>query len=153
MSHIDKQPGATAGMSASSGNRNVKNLPVEGNGREWSNGLFSCCDDSGTCMMACFCPCVVHSQVKHRYEHLESKGYPDPEHGGGFCGGDCMAHACLTYCGIGFFLQAFTRGNIRKRYNIKGGFLGDCCSSLWCTPCELTQAAQELELEEQSYGH
>lgn len=31
------------------GNRNAKNLPMGPEGREWSNGLCSCCDTPGTC--------------------------------------------------------------------------------------------------------
>ena len=44
------------------------------------------------------------------------------------------------------------RGAIRGRYNIKGGGCGDCCASFCCAPCELTQEARELQLEEETYG-
>ncbi|KDR66535.1 hypothetical protein GALMADRAFT_80634 [Galerina marginata CBS 339.88] len=134
------------------GNRNAKNLPVGADGREWSEGLFGCCSDAGTCIVACFCPCIVYSKVKHRYEHLNAKGYPDPEHGGGVCSSDCMIHGLVSYCGFGFLMQMMQRGSIRARYNIKGGGCGDCCTAFCCTPCELTQESRELEIEEQSYG-
>ena len=43
-----QQPGAQPAMVAA-GNRNVKNLPVGADGRNWSNGLCGCCGDAGTC--------------------------------------------------------------------------------------------------------
>ena len=119
----------------------------------------------------CF-PCITYANIKHRYEHLNTKGFPDPEHGGSFCNSDCIIHGAITgCCGMGWIFQVSSlsyysqalpvliifsqmgqRGSIRQRYNIKGGSCGDCCTALCCTPCELTQEARELELEEQSFG-
>ncbi|KAF8960423.1 PLAC8 family-domain-containing protein [Flammula alnicola] len=138
-------------MSVGGGNRNAKNLPINGDGREWSNGLFDCFGDFGTFIVSCCLPCVTYGQVKRRYEHLNQKGYPDPEHGG-FCTSDCMINGCLALCGCGFIMQMTTRGSLRSRYNIQGGGCGDCCTALCCTPCELTQESRELELEESSFG-
>ncbi|KAJ3565399.1 hypothetical protein NP233_g7661 [Leucocoprinus birnbaumii] len=139
MAYQDKpyaqQPQATPGMMiGGGGNRNAKNLPMDADGRDWSNGLCDCCDAPGTCLLAWCCPCIVYSKNKHRYEHLNSKGSPDPDHGGGW------------------ILQFMQRGNVRSRYNIKGGGCGDCCTAFWCSPCELTQESAELELEEKSFG-
>ena len=50
MAYNQQQPGATPGMTVGGGNRNAKNLPVEADGREWSNGLFDCGGDCATCM-------------------------------------------------------------------------------------------------------
>lgn len=44
------------------------------------------------------------------------------------------------------------RGDIRGRYNIKGGSVGDCCAAFWCQCCQLTQEAREIELEEGTFG-
>lgn len=45
---------------------------------------------------------VVYAQNKQRYEHLTSRGTPDPEAGGGCCSGDCWIHGMLTaFCGLG----------------------------------------------------
>ncbi|KAF8891484.1 PLAC8 family-domain-containing protein [Gymnopilus junonius] len=139
-------------MNVGGGNRNAKNLPVSPDGREWSEGLCGCCGDAGTCIVATCCPCITYSHVKRRYEHLNDKGYPDPEHGGGICNSDCFVHGCLTYFGFGWVMQMSNRGNIRGRYNVKGGTCGDCCTALWCTPCELTQESRELDLEEASFS-
>ncbi|KAJ8508710.1 hypothetical protein ONZ45_g9035 [Pleurotus djamor] len=148
------QPQPTVGMSVQpggGGNRNAKNLPMDAEGREWSHGLCDCCSDAGTCILAWCCPCIVYAQNKQRYQHLSTKGYPDPEHGGSGCNGDCFVHGCITACfGAGWVLQIGTRGNIRDRYRIKGGGCGDCLTACFCTPCELTQESRELELEEKS---
>ncbi|PPR07497.1 hypothetical protein CVT26_013466 [Gymnopilus dilepis] len=143
-------PGMTVG--GGGGNRNVKNLPVGADGREWSEGLLDCFGDCGTFLLASFFPCITYSNVKRRYEHLNNRGYPDPEHGGSFCSSDCMVHGLLTFCGCGWVLQMGNRGSIRRRYNIEGGSCGDCCTAMCCTPCELTQESRELALEEESFG-
>ncbi|KAF8510657.1 PLAC8 family-domain-containing protein [Hysterangium stoloniferum] len=135
------------------GNRNTLNKPFNGSGeREWSHGFCDCFGDASTCLISWCFPCVIYSQNKSRYEHLEQKGYPHPS-GGDSIGGDCCLHACLTGClGVGCLLQMSNRGNIRRRYRIEGGGCGDCMASWCCTPCELTQESRELELEEQSMG-
>lgn len=122
MAYATQQPVATPGMVVSNGNRNVKNLPVEADGREWSNGLFDCFADAGTCehiflrlhiqfltstigLVAWCFPCVIYSKNLKRYEHLNTKGIPDPENGGGIFNGDCVTHGCLTLCGCGWVMQ------------------------------------------------
>ena len=49
--YVQQQPMAQPAMTikGSGGNRNLKNLPVGPNGREWSNGLCRCCDQPSTC--------------------------------------------------------------------------------------------------------
>ncbi|RDB27357.1 Protein PLANT CADMIUM RESISTANCE 1 [Hypsizygus marmoreus] len=151
---VYQQPMATQGMSVvQGGNRNAKNLPVDAEGRKWSNGLCDCCGDAGTCVLALCCPCVVYAQNKHRYEHLSQQGVPDPEAGGGFCTGDCWVHALLSgFTGLGWILQIGTRSNTRLRYTIKGGGCNDCLVNWCCSPCALTQESREIELEERSFG-
>ncbi|KAL0958499.1 hypothetical protein HGRIS_000642 [Hohenbuehelia grisea] len=150
-----QQPQPMQGMTVApgGGNRNVKNLPMDGDGREWSHGLCDCCSDAGTCILAWCCPCIVYAQNKQRYEYLTSRGIPDPERGGSGCTGDCWVHGLITGCfGLGWVMQIGTRGSIRSRYRIKGSGCGDCCAAWCCTPCELTQESRELELEEKSFG-
>nr|ATV82107.1 PLAC8 domain protein [Strobilurus tenacellus] len=152
--YYSQQPMGTPQMSVQQGNRNAKNLPLHNGEREWSEGLCGCTDDCGTFCVACWFPCISYGKNKRRVDHLNSKGYPDPEHGG-CCNSDCMVHGCLTGClGLGWILQIGVRSNIRTRYSIKGGGCGDCMSAWCCAPCELTQGSREIELEEQSFsGH
>ncbi|KAF8157214.1 PLAC8 family-domain-containing protein [Crassisporium funariophilum] len=134
------------------GNRNAKNMPVDADGRDWSHGLCGCCGAFGTCLVATCFPCVVYGKNKHRYEHLTTKGAPHPEHGGSCCSGSCMTHGVFAICGLGFLFQMSNRKHVRQRYNIKGGGCGDCLTSFFCAPCQLTQDSREIELEEQSFG-
>ncbi|KAF8960431.1 PLAC8 family-domain-containing protein [Flammula alnicola] len=134
------------------GNRNAMNMPVDHDGREWSHGICSCMSDCGICCKATFLPCIVYGKNKHRYEHLNSTGTPDPAHGGGCCSGSCLSYGIFSICGLGFLFQMTNRGHVRRRYNIKGGGCNDCCTSFWCAPCELVQESRELELEENSFS-
>lgn len=121
-------------------------------------------------VLAWCCPCVVYGQNKKRLEHLNNQGTPDPEHGGCFSG-DCCIFTALAYCSLNWIVQVCfvyltavqrsivpsyaqmsNRGSIRSRYNVKGSGLSDCCLSCVCIPCALTQEAQEIKLEEQSFG-
>ncbi|KAG8858124.1 hypothetical protein FRB91_010341 [Serendipita sp. 411] len=149
----NQQPTATPGMhmGAGGGNRNTKNKPYDSHGkREWTNGICDCFGDILTCCIASWCPCIVYSQNRSRYEHLEQRGYPHPS-GGDACSSDCFLHGLLTgCCGLGWVLQIGNRERIRNRYKIDGGCFGDCMASLCCNPCALTQEARELELEEHS---
>ncbi|KAH8828525.1 PLAC8 family-domain-containing protein [Flagelloscypha sp. PMI_526] len=117
-------------MSIQGGNRNAKNLPMDDGERGWSNGLCSCFDECGTCCLAMWCPCILYSKVKHRYDHLERKGFPDPEHGGGVCTGFCMLYAAMAWIASPCVLQCLNRGDVRRRYNIKGNGCTDLPDSL-----------------------
>ncbi|KAF8630816.1 hypothetical protein AX15_002715 [Amanita polypyramis BW_CC] len=151
---VMQQPLPVIGMTVASGggNRNVKNLALNAQGRrEWSFGLCDCFDDCGTCMLGCCCPCMLYAQVKQRLDYLNTYARPDPTHGGSGVDINCLAWG-LLHCttGCGFILQTINRGHMRNRYMIDGNGCSDFGSALCCTPCELTQEHRELELEEQS---
>ncbi|KAL5514398.1 hypothetical protein ACEPAG_2486 [Sanghuangporus baumii] len=142
------QPAPAPGMDI----RNVKGIPRDGNGeREWSYACSDCFGDCGTCLFGWCCPCMLYSQIQTRYNHLESRGTPHPD-GGDSCGGDCFLHCLLTSClSAGWILQIGQRHSVRQRYRIRGNGCGDCMLAWCCTPCELTQASRELDLEERSF--
>ena len=51
-------------------------------------------------------------------------------------------------------VQIGTRADIRARYGIRGGTVGDngdCLVSYFCHSCSLTQERREIELEENSF--
>ena len=122
-----EQPQATPAMTVSGGgSKNAKNVPVNSEGkREWSHGLFDCFADCSVCKFDCllqfvfilkspnkigcfasFLPSMMYSRVKHRIEHLNANGRPEPNGGGTGFDGDCLKHYCCThllYCG--FVLQ------------------------------------------------
>ncbi|KAJ8583475.1 PLAC8-domain-containing protein [Rhizopogon salebrosus TDB-379] len=116
---------------------------------DWRYDLFSCWDDTGTCCMSCWCPCLIYGQNRRRLDHLEENDMPHPEHGGSGMGPDCIMHVALnTCCALGWALQLGERGRLRLRYRIAGNSINDCLTAFFCTPCELTQESRELEAEE-----
>jgi len=44
------------------------------------------------------------------------------------------------------------RTDVRNRYDIRGGPVGDFFDSVCCLPCALTQESREIELEEKSFS-
>ncbi|KAI9450097.1 PLAC8 family-domain-containing protein [Lactarius psammicola] len=147
---ISSQPQATAPMGAG-GNRNALNREVGVDGqRDWSFDLFDCTSKCGLCCWAAWCPCVVYGKNKQRLQHLQSRGTPLP--GGGERYNDsCYIYGCLTIPRYAWILQIGTRADIRSRYGIRGGTVGDCLTSWCCHSCSLTQERREIELEENSF--
>lgn len=37
------------------------------------------------------------------------------------------------------------RAEIRKRHNIQGSFMHDCCTTYWCPVCSLIQQDKEVK--------
>ncbi|KAH8981350.1 PLAC8 family-domain-containing protein [Lactarius hatsudake] len=137
---------------AAGGNRNALNREVGADGlRDWSFGLFDCTSECGLCCWATWCPCVVYSKDKQRFQHLQIRGTPLP--GGGERFNDtCCIYGCLLPTGYAWVLNIDTRTNIRGRYSIRGGYTNDSFTTWCCHPCSLTQERREIELEENSFG-
>ncbi|CAK5272347.1 unnamed protein product [Mycena citricolor] len=149
---MSQQPQPTMAMQIGpGGNRNALNKPINSSGkREWSESLLGCSGDCGTFCSACFCPCIAYGKNAQRLAHLENEGTPHPD-GGSCCSSMCLTHMLLTsLLGLGAILQCKNRGATRERYGIEGGGCGDCCTSYWCAPCDITQVSREIELEEKS---
>ncbi|KAL2912329.1 hypothetical protein HK105_208176 [Polyrhizophydium stewartii] len=102
---------------------------------EFTHGLFDCFGDFGTCLMACFCPCVVYGQNQQRAENKD---------------GSCM-DCCIYYCAAEFGFHScigcYGRGKIKERTNVvNDSSMGDCFTHLCCAPCALTQEKRELDV-------
>jgi len=131
--------------------KNAKGMSSGPDGdREWSHKFCNCCEDSATCWMAYFLPCMVYASNKRRLEHLTKYDTPEPTRFGGACGSNCCIYAGLAVLGYGWTMQLGTRAILRSRYRIRGGGCSDCCAAAYCTSCQLTQDSRELELEERS---
>jgi hypothetical protein len=55
--------------------------------------------------LSCWCPCITYGRNKRRYDHLNTRGSPDPERGGGCCNADCVIHGIFTFVGYSFIMQ------------------------------------------------
>jgi len=97
----------------------------------WSNGLCDCCKDVGTCLMACCCPCIVHTQ------NQQARG-----EAGNFCM-NCLMCSCCAICYQCCILPS-DRAATRAKYNIQKGGCDDCPASCCCGPCALTQEHMEI---------
>ncbi|KIM42593.1 hypothetical protein M413DRAFT_444299 [Hebeloma cylindrosporum] len=151
---MNVQPQAVAPMAiAGGGNRNVKQLPYNNDGkRDWSFGLLDCLGDCNKCCLACCCPCLAHAQNRRRLDYLNTNGVPDPDRHR-VTGQDSLLYALVEVaCDMGWILQIGTRKNIRERYNIQGSSTSDCCAAFCCQSCDLVQGSRELQLEEDSFG-
>ncbi|KAF9037077.1 PLAC8 family-domain-containing protein [Panaeolus papilionaceus] len=149
---IQTQPQATPPMNIG-GYRNVKNLPVNANGkRDWSFGLFGCMSDINTCCLACWCPCLAHAKNRRRLDHLNRHGVPDPNRREIVASEDSVVYLLLEVaCDMGWIMQIATRRNIRERYNIEGSGMSDCMAPFCCQACDLVQGSRELQLEEEAF--
>ena len=98
---------------------------------EWQHGLCGCFDNCTICILSWFVPCY---QFGKNAEVI---------------GKDCLTYGLLFFgagvIGVEPCFGAMIRGQIRELKGIPGGFLGDCCTWLWCSPCALAQESMELE--------
>ena len=83
--------------------------------------------------MSFCCPCVVFGQNVETLSKDEC-----------LLGGNCQVAAFAGLLGIFLspayaFLVCFERSAIRKKYQLEGGDVSDCCCALWCTCCVLIQ--------------
>ncbi|KAJ7595784.1 PLAC8-domain-containing protein [Mycena floridula] len=129
---------------------NVKNLTLDPNTgeREWSHAMYDC--EYGACMYSFCCPCIMHGRNKNRRVYLARHQYPHP---GRYFSSACWEYLCLAllFPGVACFIQCENRGEVRRRYKIKGSECSDCCAAMWCRPCDLVQVSRELALEEETY--
>eukprot|EP00727_Mastigamoeba_balamuthi_P004002 m51a1_g136 hypothetical protein (135) ;mRNA; r:447518-448323 len=58
----------------------------------------------------------------------------------------CTWSAFCLFLG-GPYLVAAHREILRDKYRIKGSFCDDCCVSIWCLPCVLSQIGREVLAE------
>ncbi|KAI0249130.1 PLAC8 family-domain-containing protein [Lactifluus subvellereus] len=119
--------------------------------RDFNFGLCDCFSTCGLCCWAVWCPCIVYGKNRQRLQNLQSRGMP-LQGGGSTCSGDCCIYCFVSIPGFAWLLQMFTRTDIRKRYEIRGSIVGDCCVSCCCVSCGLTQERREIEAEEKSHS-
>ncbi|XP_045160077.1 placenta-specific gene 8 protein-like [Mercenaria mercenaria] len=94
--------------------------PKDGH-REWSSGLFSCCDDVGKCIWAWYCTSCVLADISARL-------------------GEC---SCVTCCVPGGLATIRTR--VRTLGGIRGSICKDYLATECCYFCAICQLQRELE--------
>ncbi|KAK3600304.1 hypothetical protein CHS0354_017478 [Potamilus streckersoni] len=95
---------------------------------EWSNGLFGCFGDCGTCIITYFLPCITAGK------NAEAVGE------------GCCLYGFLSLLGpIGIWSRAKIRGKVRESKGVDGDFCMDCLLHWFCGLCALVQEARELK--------
>ena len=96
---------------------------------QWSHGLCGCFNNVNICLISWLLPCVTFGQTQDK-----------------LLGRSCGLYGCLFAVPIlGCILQADQREVLRGLRGIPGSILQDCLMVMFCTPCTLTQEAQEVE--------
>ncbi|XP_064389060.1 uncharacterized protein LOC135337088 [Halichondria panicea] len=94
----------------------------------WSNSLFGCFSDIGTCVIAFIVPWYIQGK------NAEAAGEP------------CLHHGLAGLVPIlGQYCHAVIRGKIREQKSIEGTFFSDIVLSFFCGRCALVQEAQEIK--------
>ncbi|KAH6563525.1 hypothetical protein BASA62_008488 [Batrachochytrium salamandrivorans] len=89
----------------------------------------------GTCIIACFCPCVTYGQNQQRAENKEG------------CFMDAAMYCIASSCGFQSCIGCMGRGHVRAVSNITNdSSVADCLTHLCCSPCALTQEKRELDI-------
>jgi Cys-rich protein (TIGR01571 family) len=108
---------------------------------KWLNSGWDCCSPCGDCWMACCCPCILHGYTAQRLD--PQKGNDESKHD--CCNGDCGVFCLASSCGFGWIMTMMRRTEIRNKYGIEGGALGDCCFSCCCNCCAELQMSKEVK--------
>jgi hypothetical protein len=87
----------------------------------WSNPLCFI-GDCGTCLYSWLLPGCAMASARTNYD-----------------GSSCCFNLC---CGTPQMLHNI----VREGYGIEGSCLGDVCLMMWCAPCAVNRAAQEVKM-------
>ncbi|XP_048473243.1 placenta-specific gene 8 protein [Rhincodon typus] len=93
----------------------VMTQPAATSKRDWSTGLWSCCDDMGICCCGIFCLPCLGCQIAGN-----------------------MGECCL--CGTTMAMRTL----VRATHNISGSLCKDFCTTAFCLPCSLCQIKREI---------
>merc|ERR1712130_794275 len=93
---------------------------------DWSNGLFECFGDCGSCLYVYFCPCCAAGSI---YEAAEM--------------GSCCI-GCFLFCLLQPCHPCIVTGPLREKKGIEGSCMGDTCVFCWCGLCQMTRELREV---------
>jgi len=96
----------------------------------WDTGLCDCFSD---CKVLCVSWLCATCQIAYQIAAVE-------EH-------ECGCGDWIPVCLCGFCCQVKVRGLIRQKYNIEGSGCGDCCTSMFCILCAVSQQTRQLDMK------
>ncbi|XP_077249652.1 cell number regulator 7-like [Tasmannia lanceolata] len=99
----------------------------------WSTGLCGC-EDSGTCCITCFLPCITFGQIAEVLDEGRTS---------------CIAHGCvfglLALIQCQWLYSCVYRERLRAKYGLPSEPCNDCCVHCCCEMCALCQEHAELK--------
>ena len=116
-----------------------KNLQSAG---KWSTGLCPCTEDpfDEFCCIGTFCPCVLHGQIAHRLDKLDTRSLDHRGFFGSCCKYWLMSMVCLSCC-----IHQHQRGTLRHAFHLPDQPCSDdIVTSPCCTMCANCQEARQL---------
>lgn len=114
----------------------------------WSSGLFDCCQDTDSCLLGLFCPCVLFGK---NVEKLHSRPFFGPCCIHCVLGGGVAFGASWVVGPAAFWLTLVScyacgyRTEIRSKYHLQPRPCGDCATHFWCHPCAICQETREMK--------
>ncbi len=130
-----EKPGFFVPPIASVSDNPIKNETHELKHRQWSSNLCDCCIDSSSCLYAFTCPCMAFSKISN---HIREEN--------NCCSGSgrCIC-CCIMPCSV--FITSPYRKQFRVKYNLPAKPCNDCCVSLWCPCCSISQQLREIKYQ------
>ncbi|KAF4591979.1 Protein PLANT CADMIUM RESISTANCE 3 [Ophiocordyceps camponoti-floridani] len=104
---------------------------------EWGNHLCDC-SPCESCLLATFLPCMLSGRTATRMRDPSMQSFRE-------INDECVIYGLVHgFTGFGWVLSMIRRGEIRRRYGIKGNCCGDYCVSYWCLCCDIIQQDKEV---------
>ncbi|XP_076144703.1 cornifelin homolog B-like [Alosa pseudoharengus] len=96
--------------------------------RDWSTGVFQCCEDIESCCCGFWCYWCFTCQTADEFGELSCLPLVD------ICLGGCVKPVTMS-----------VRAVMRRRYGIQGTLCNDCVCSVFCSPCVWCQMYREMK--------
>ncbi|PHH74311.1 hypothetical protein CDD80_3181 [Ophiocordyceps camponoti-rufipedis] len=104
---------------------------------KWGSNLCNC-SPCESCLLATFLPCMLSGRTATRMRDASMQSFSE-------INDECVIFGLIHgFTGFGWVLSMIHRGEIRRRYGIKGNCCGDYCVSFWCLCCDLIQQDKEV---------
>ncbi|PKA56024.1 Protein plant cadmium resistance 2 [Apostasia shenzhenica] len=102
---------------------------------QWSSGLCDCCDDTGSCCLTFWCPCITFGRIAEIVDRGSTSC--------GTAGALYMLIAAVTGCQC--IYSCSYRSKLRMLYTLPESPCNDCLTHCCCETCALCQAYRELQ--------
>ncbi|KAF3920115.1 hypothetical protein AA313_de0201968 [Arthrobotrys entomopaga] len=110
---------------------------------QWINNMFCCFGECDTCCITFCCPCITYGDIKQNLNGKERSEYNR------CCNASCWGFCGMMVCGLQWVMSFMARGELRRKYNLKGSGCGDCFRHFCCECCALIQEEREIRVRKE----